>query len=226
MKKTIVFFLLILASFISNAQCSTVSVQISSSDTTSIQLYNAGIFNIPSGFANVCEWEVVDFSGEIIFQETTSGDFEDQSFALFDHSVPITDSMKASIIITNEVEGIICTMTDTLYWKETEVIPGAFIGNWSVLSSNGGVSEDISTSTENDIKEEFIELYPSPAQGYFSINGEQETYDFHIINLNGQVIESYFDFSKSDKVDISNLSKGIYFVRFLDGNIKKISVNR
>lgn len=226
MKKNIAFFLFILANFVSNAQCSTVSVQISSSDTTSIQLYNAGIFNIPSGFANVCEWEVVDFSGEIIFQETTSGDFGDQSFALFEHSVPIIDSMKATIIITNEVEGIICTMTDTLFWKETEIIPGAFIGNWSVLSSNGGVSEDISTSTEDNTKEQFIELYPSPVQDYFSINGDQEAYDFQIININGQIIESYFDLSKSEKVDISNLTNGIYFVRFLDGNIKKISVKR
>lgn len=214
MKKIIVFFLFILATFVSHAQCSTVSVQISSSDTTSIQLYNAGIFNIPSGFANVCEWEVVDFSGEIIFQETTSGDFEDQSFALFNHSVPITDSMKATIVITNEVEGIICTMTDTLFWKETEVIPGAFIGNWSVLSNNGGVSEDItSTGTINNL---LMEIYPSPAQDYFSINGEQETYDFQIINLNGQIIKSYFDFSKSKKVDISNFPNGVYFVQFVD----------
>jgi len=187
MKKIIGLFFFALANFVSNAQCSTVSVNISSSDTSYIQLYNAGIFNIPSGFANVCDWEVVDFSGEIIFQGTTSGDFEEQSFVLFDHSVPITDSMKATIVITNEVEGIICTMSDTLYWEETEVIPSAFIGNWSVFSSNGGVSEDItSTGRINNL---LVEIYPSPAQDYFLINGEQETYDFQIINLNGQIIE-------------------------------------
>jgi len=41
------------------------------------------------------------------------------------------------------------TMNDTLYWNEMEVLPGSFIGNWDILSVNGGVEEPIVTSIDD-----------------------------------------------------------------------------
>lgn len=208
------------------AQCSTVGVQISSSDTTLIQLYNAGIFNIPSGNSNVCVWEVTDFSGTIIHQDTTSGDFEDQSFSLFNHMVPITDSMKATIIITNEVEGITCTMNDTLYWKETEVIPDAFIGNWDVLSNNVGVEEDIVSSLPSNENSINIEVSPSPVFDYFTINGDLESYSIAIINVHGQIISTLNLVNNNEPIDLSNLSGGLYFINFFDQYGKNITLKK
>lgn len=121
------------------AQCSDVSLLVSSSDTTYVQLYHPALFLIPSGDANICYWTVTTFSGELVHSDTTSGDFEAQSFSYFDHSVPVTDSMKVTLIIENPVEDITCAINDTLFWEETEVIPGVFFGNWAILSDNGGV---------------------------------------------------------------------------------------
>lgn len=143
MKKCLNLLLALVFSLSLCSQCSDVGIQISSSSETSVALYHAGFFLIPSGFDNVCDWEVVDFSGNTIHEATTTGEWADQSFSLFDHMVPITDSMQVSLTITNETSGILCEVSDTLFWELTEVLPDVFIGNWAVLSNNGGIETDV-----------------------------------------------------------------------------------
>ena len=226
MKKIIALVLLVSANLVSFGQCSAVSVQVSSSDTSYVQLYHAGFFNIPSGLANICEWEVTTFSGEIIYQETTSGDAFEQGLVLFDHSIPITDSMKATIVITNNIEGIICTMKDTLYWEETEVIPGSFIGNWAVLSSNSGVEEEVTSSNEVAIEVKNINLFPSPVHNYFQIEGDQDIYSFIVLDLNGQFLETFNNMYRREKVDVSYFPSGMYFIQFRDENNRILDVKK
>ncbi len=141
MKKIILCLLFISVNLIVNGQCAVLGISVSSSDTSSVQLYQAGFFLIPSGFDNVCEWEITSFSDDLIHQATTSGD--DQALMAFDHSIPITDSMKVTLVITNVTEGITCTISDTLVWQEIEVLPDIFIGSWGILNNNVGVEEDI-----------------------------------------------------------------------------------
>lgn len=226
MKKIITLLCFVLASLASSGQCSTVSVQISSSDTTLIKFYHAGFFNIPSGFDNICEWTVTSFSGTVLFQDTTSGGFNEQSNTIFNHSVPITDSMKVSLLITNYTEGITCSINDTLYWKETEVLPGAFIGNWEVLSSNGGVEGDITTSLENTLALQAIKLYPSVVYDYFQVEGEQELKTFTILDLSGRMLQTYQHIGGQTKADMSHYSPGMYFVRFLDKHNRIIGTRK
>lgn len=226
MKQIIALTFFVFSNLVAFGQCSTVSVQISSSDTSYIQLYHAGFFNIPSGFANICEWEVTTFSGEIIYQDTTSGSAFEQGQVLFNHSIPITDSLKATIVITNDTEGIICTMNDTLYWKETEILPGSFIGNWDVLSSNGGVEEDITSSNEIAIEKNEILIFPSPTQDYFQIEGNQEVYSLTIFNLNGKILKTLNNVHNLQKVNISHFPTGVYFVKFRDEDDGNLVIKR
>lgn len=212
---------IILTAFIATgviSQCSTVGIQISSSDTSFIQLYHAGFFNIPSGGSNQCIWEVSDFSGTTIHQDTTSGNFEEQSFSPFDHMVPISDSMKATIVITNEVEGIICTINDTLYWKETEVLPGSFIGNWDVLSSNGGIEDVEISSNQNKFKRHSTKIYPTPTSDYFFIESSIEKIIYSVRDFNGHEVISKNIIYNKDLIDINELPSGIYIVLFEDEN--------
>ncbi len=226
MRKIIALLLFVSTSLFSFGQCSTLSVQISSSDTTLIQLYNAGFFNIPSGMDNIVEWEVRSFSGELIHAETTSGAFVDQSSVIFNHSIPIIDSMTATIIITNNTEEIICTLRDTLYWKETEVLPGSFIGNWAVLNSNPGI-EEVITSSQEILKEvENITLFPSPVQDYFQIKGNRALHSFTILDANGQIIDFKNNILDQENVDVSTYSPGLYFVQFWDENNRKIGTKK
>lgn len=226
MKKIIVLLSFVTCYLNSIGQCSTVSVQISSSDTTYVQLYHAGFFNIPSGFDNICEWEVSTFSGDVIHTATTMGSNNEQAFSLFNHNVPLTDSMKATIFITNNTEGIICTMQDTLYWKETEVLPGSFIGNWDVLSSNGGVEEMISSTNDTGSEKLELQLTPNPAHDYFKINGNHDIYHFEVLNLSGQILASYNSVSRHSKFDLSFYKSGMYFIQFTDANRKILSTKK
>ena len=201
MKQIIALILFLSANLVSYGQCSTVSISVSSSDTTYVQLYHAGFFVIPSGFANICEWEVTTFSGDIIYQDTTSGDAFEQGLVLFDHTVPITDSMKATLVISNNKEGIICTINDTLYWEEIEVLPGSFIGNWAVLSGNVGMEEEISTSYEVAAGANKVDIFPSPVHDYLQIAGSQSVYSFAIMDLNGKILGTYNHIHNRQKVD-------------------------
>lgn len=226
MKQIIAFIFFVSASLGLNGQCSFVSVQISSSDTSYVQLYHAGFFILPSGFANICAWEVTTFSGEIVYQDTTSGTAFEQGLVLFDHDVPITDSMKATIVITNNLEGFICTIRDTLFWKETEVLPGFPIGNWEVLSSNGGVEESITSSNEMAIGTNGISIFPSPAYDHFRIEGDRDDYSFVIFDLNGRILYDYQHIQNREKVDVSGFPSGMYFIQFRDKDDLNIGISK
>lgn len=216
MKKFIAFLIFASAHLISHAQCSAVTVQVTFSDTTTVQLFHPGFSILPSGFDNICDWEVTFFGGDIIHQETTSGGFNDQTSITFNHSVPITDSMKVTLLITNPTEGFTCTIEDTLYWKEIEVLPGSFIGDWAVLSSNGGVEGEITTATKRPGRAKKLKLFPSPAHDHFCIDGKQDAYSFSLLNVNGQPLGSYSDIPRGKKVDLSHYPSGLYFVQFRD----------
>lgn len=226
MKKIIALIFFASANLVSFGQCSTVSVQVSSSDTSYIQLYHAGFFNIPSGFANICEWEVTTFSGELIYQDTTSGTAFEQGIVYFEHSVPITDSIKVTLVIINNIEEIICTINDTLYWEETEVLPDIFIGNWAVLSSNGGVEEEITSFNEISIDLKKMELFPSPIHDHFYIKGNHEAYAFAILDLNGRILKTYNSIHNREKVDVSYLPSGIYCIQLWDDNNRKLGIKK
>ena len=171
MKKILALLFFTSLNLLSHGQCSALSISVSSSDTSYIQLYHAGFFLIPSGFANICEWEVSTFSGDLIFQDTTSGDAFEQGLVFFEHSVPISDSMKVTVVITNDIAGSICTLGDTLYWEETEILPGSYIGNWAILSSNGGIEEEITILADFATDNNKLKLFPFPVDDYYQIDG-------------------------------------------------------
>jgi hypothetical protein len=226
MKKIIASIILTTATIVAYGQCSSMGVSVSSSDTAFVQLYHPGFFLIPSGFANTCEWEVTTFSGELVFEDATAGDAFEQGLVLFEHTVPITDSMEVTVAITNTIEGIICTVTDTLFWKETEVLPGIFIGNWDVLNIIGGVEEVLTSTSEYGGETDDFKVFPSPCETYFQIEGRQDLYSLSILNLSGQVIDSRANVSRLEKVDVSHLPAGMYFVHIQSADRSSHGVQR
>jgi hypothetical protein len=226
MKKVFTSLLLASIGLFSFGQCSTVNISVSSSDETYVQLYHAGLFNIPNGEDNVCEWEVTTFLGELVHEATTSGDFEEQSFMLFDHSVPTSDSMKVVLAITNETTGIICTITDTLFWEETEVIPGAFIYNWAILSGSVGVEEEITTSVENTSSSADILVYPTAVDDFFQVDGKLELYNITLLNASGQVVASHNNVYRNERVDMSDFAQGLYVIRVQDRSNRTLGVRK
>ncbi|MFT4526705.1 MAG: hypothetical protein ACI85F_002882 [Bacteroidia bacterium] len=221
--KTIISVLLVVTfQVLAFGQCSTVSVQISSSDTAYVQLYHAGFFNIDSGYANVCEWEVTTFQGAVVHQGTTSGAWADQSFRLFNHSVPITDSMEVTLFITNPIAGISCSIKDTLFWEETQVLPGSFIGNWNVVGDYGGV-ENVLTSIGVIARNIEMLIYPNPSNGRFRLTIEDGTgiIRYSVFDVLGKEVANEVFVANGkvhSSIDLRGLSAGMYTLQLQTEN--------
>jgi hypothetical protein len=204
----------LLASSAAFGQCENVDVSVSSSDTSYVQLYHPGFFILPSGFANVCEWQVTTTSGDVVFDTLTSGAAFEQGLVLFDHTVPITDSMFVTLVISNPVSGLTCLITNTLYWEETEVFPGIFVGNWNVIGFNPGIAtalDEAGIGAERD----FV-LFPSPAMDHLRIDAPRSVYALTIRSATGALVHSEANFMTSQPIDVSQLQPGIYFVGLQD----------
>ena len=218
MKKFLLIPILLLTTSIVKSQCSDLGISVSFSDTSQVQLYHAGFFLLPSGFDNVCEWQVTTFSGDIVFQDTTQGDAFEQGLVLFEHSIPIADSMKVIVFIKNSIEGTTCTLSDTLFWEETEVLPGIFIGNWAILNGNTGTEGVLTSAEECMINDTFnqnaIALHPTLVNNYIHVSGPEEPYSLSIMNVKGQIIVAQQNLNGRTQMDVAQLLPGIYFVHF------------
>jgi hypothetical protein len=214
MKKLYALAALIISSSTAFGQCQNVDVSVSSSDTSYVQLYHPGFFLLPSGNANVCEWEVTTAAGDLVFDTLTSGAAFEQGLVLFDHTVPITDTMFVNLVISNPVSGLTCLITNTLYWEETEVFPGIFVGNWNVIGFNPGISTAVDEGRSANAGD-FV-LFPSPAADHVWIDAPRSTYALTIRSTTGALVHSKANFMTSQTLDVSQLQPGIYFVGLQD----------
>ena len=83
---------------------------------------------------------------------------------------------------------------------------------------------DPSAIESNQISdEEFVTVYPNPCNGIFNIqilNNEFEYSSMQISNMQGQIIwqkELSNSINHTENIDISNFSKGIYFLKISTG---------
>jgi hypothetical protein len=60
-----------------------------------------------------------------------------------------------------------------------------------------------------------IVIYPNPGNGIFSLQTESEISTVEIVDMLGEIVYSSGNFS-SNRIDISNRPKGIYFIRVED----------
>ena len=104
---------------------------------------------------------------------------------LFNHTVPVTDSMKVTALFINDVAGIACLIEDTLFWKET-VVGSTSIFNWDILSGNLGFS--VLDVNESQIDDSDFKVFPSPAFNELYIDSAEDSYSFTISNIRGQLI--------------------------------------
>ena len=109
----------------------------------------------------------------------------------------------------------------SLAFTSTKMFAGTDCGVWK---------RDIITLGENDFvdKNQFV-LYPNPNNGKFKINyNTTNRTDIEIFNILGEkILTKTNSIQTTNEIDISNVQKGIYFVKIGDGNsvhTKKIIV--
>lgn len=81
-------------------------------------------------------------------------------------------------------------------------------------------TEVVESLSVDEVSAETIKLYPNPARNTIHITSNQVIEAITVIDINGRELQS-LEISTSDySLDISNLSKGVYFIELLSGEPK------
>jgi hypothetical protein len=79
------------------------------------------------------------------------------------------------------------------------------------------------TDIELKSKASPFQFYPNPASDQIFINWEESQIDspvdISILNINGQIVKEYSDVSANSEMQMSDISKGIYFLAIRQGGI-------
>ena len=77
----------------------------------------------------------------------------------------------------------------------------------------------LSDSNPNDFNFKKMNLYPNPTTGIFNLSNSSDVNVVSVYNLSGLQVKK---FDLNEKMDISQLSSGIYFVKTDTGNLLKL----
>ena len=96
------------------------------------------------------------------------------------------------------------------------------IGSYDVwvddLSLEDAFMVDIASGIEDDILASRINIYPNPASEYVLLD-LPEASQFSLIDITGRQILSRTSVGQTERVDVSALESGIYFIQIIhDGN--------
>ena len=120
------------------------------SQETALSLYHPGGYLTWPPSENVMDWSFTDEEGNVVHAET----LVDNNFISFSHNVPITDTLFVSVLLTNDSSiyydgnSVACLIEDFLTWEETEIIPGSFIGSWTLGGAVGTYAGEPSNTGE------------------------------------------------------------------------------
>ena len=81
---------------------------------------------------------------------------------------------------------------------------------------------DFSTLSAADIESNSknLSIFPNPSSDFIQVSGLSEKLNYRLYNAIGSEIKSGV-FSNNEKIDIKNLTIGLYFLKFNNGNILK-----
>ena len=205
-------------------------------DWTNEDLVDYGLFGvmIPEG------WDVQDSIPFTI--ECTESGYTNSGILVYDlaHSITLEDSIGSpegyywwGAITSNEASMVYfdsLSFTPRIFTDEN---PGVYylryaIGDMDYWDRNpaDNVSDPIeitivdNTGVEELLSQNNVNLYPNPTDGLLNINFDNynsEVVNMQIIDLTGKVVKNGAFTNSFNKVDVSNLNKGIYFVKLQNG---------
>lgn len=125
--------------------------------------------------------------------------------------------------------------TDTIFTQVSYPL-GQYAGQriWVVFHHNANdgdmlfidhflVTEQNNASVQELTNNKTFSIYPNPAQKELNIN-TLKTQDFSIIDVTGKVVMNISAKNSTIKVDLSELSSGVYFVKGQNGQIEKLVI--
>jgi len=122
----------------------------------------------------------------------------------------------------------------TFEWTapSTDVGVVTFYTAVNAANNNGGTSGDMiytsslsvdesSVGVYDELKEANFTLSPNPSVGQLSISHEYTSAEVRVIGMNGRIITSFNNYQSNQRIDLSQLDKGIYMVQLMSDNLVK-----
>tara|TARA_B100001093_G_scaffold509836_1_gene574647 strand:+ start:196 stop:927 length:732 start_codon:yes stop_codon:yes gene_type:complete len=194
------------------------SVNVGSSQT-SISIYHSGQYMTHPRENNIFSWQFTDQQGNILHQDT----IVNNAFCNFSHSWSLTDTINVTVHLVNDSanldawytnqglplngNSINCLFEDQLYWSTGASTPW---GSWTFIHGNPGF--DVTNINESQIVESNLKVYPSPTSNYLNLEGPKEDYSLQILNIQGQLFHELENINGNQKIDVSFLPSGLYFI--------------
>ena len=154
---------------------------------------------------------------------------EDQTICLGEEVTLTADGGSSYLWSTGEVGNqIVVNPQRTETYNVTTELNGVTVSDSVIVTVKNCISDADDDSVEGDLS---IQLYPNPTSGIIKIKSSTvaSDTDMHLININGKIL--YQETLKSQQgnfgkqLDLSNYTKGIYFLRFFSVDeqlVKKI----
>ncbi|MEG2336212.1 MAG: T9SS type A sorting domain-containing protein [Bacteroidales bacterium] len=143
--------------------------------------------------------EIVDEHDNLILSESYSYDVLENTWVLDDAIyMPIIYDKLGRIIQLTIIQG---------FWDaETNSVISDTLERWHYYYNEGVAIESAQTAQKNWI------AYPNPSRDYFQLQGILPIQEITIYTLSGQNIRSFKNINPYQKIDVSNLPKGLYIL--------------
>jgi surface protein len=187
----------------------------------------AGMFKENDSFnQNIGSWDVNSVTGmRSIFRSTINFN---QDLSSWDVSnVTNMELMFFQTALSTENYDNILIGWAALEGKEEDVTLGAQASNYCLGAAARATMEQLlnwtfndagldcnGLSTEDYLNSESITIFPNPTNDFLMINGIENSVNISIYNLLGAKVIAK---SNTDKIDVSELSKGVYIINISDG---------
>lgn len=171
---------------------------------------NRGLFNI----AIEAEFDINNYLSPLDTEWAIGTIADGVGTLTFDTWDNTHDASPPSIV---NVDVVLHLITDDIY-IDTKIT------SWTQGGAGGGFtyerSTDPSLSTDEFELNNDIKLFPNPSNKFIQISGLTNTENYRIYNVLGTEINNGI-ISNNEKFDVQNLTNGLYFLQFENGNTYK-----
>jgi hypothetical protein len=202
-------------------------IEIKNTESTIVNL--TGIYLIKLGVSYQFPQNATIEAGESIYLAGDATTFQNKYGIIpFDTFIRDLSNKSQNLVLSDAFGNLIDEVeySDKAPWPETADGDGFYLQLIDVNSDNSlasnwvASSNEVLSTNEFDNSEVNFIVYPNPAEEKLMINSEQTIQKIAIFNLLGQQIKTFQVNFKSGEINISELSKGIYFLnsKFKNGN--------